>query len=459
MEMLNNVVGWLNGIVWGPPMLFLILGVGLFLTIGLRFLTIKRIPLGFGLLWKGQIPGDDEGQISPFNALMTSLSATIGTGNIAGVVTAVALGGPGAIFWMWMTALVGMATKYAEAVCAVRFRETDEDGDFVGGPMYYIRNGLGENWNWLAICFAIFAMIAGFGIGNMVLSQEVSAAMEEAFGVDRFVTGIALAVLAAAVLLGGIKRISTVAGKLVPAMAVLYILAALVVLVVNIDMIPQAFGLIFTYAFTPHAVTGGAIWAAIRYGVARGVFSKEAGLGSAPIAHAAAQTKEPVSQGLVAMLGTFIDTIIVCTFTGLAILCTIGWDTAGQKGAALTAFAFETALPGSGAQIIAISIEVFASTTILGWSYHSERAAQYVFGRAVIMPFRLVWCVMVLVGAVIAGFEQIKAGAGFLWLLSDTLNAMMVLPSLIALAALSPVIFKITRDFFDSRGESENNPF
>lgn len=285
MEMLNNVVGWLNGIVWGPPMLFL--------TIGLRFLTIKRIPFGFGLLWKRRIPGDDEGQISPFNALMTSLSATIGNGNIAGVVTAVALGGPGAIFWMWMTALVGMATKYAEAVCAVRFRETDEDGDFVGGPMYYIRNGLGENWNWLAICFAIFAMIAGFGIGNMVLSQEVSAAMEEAFGVDRFVTGIALAVLAAAVLLGGIKRISTVAGKLVPEMAVLYILAALVVLVVNIDMIPQAFGLIFTYAFTPHAVTGGAIWAAIRYGVARGVFSNEAGLGSAPIAHAAAQTKGP----------------------------------------------------------------------------------------------------------------------------------------------------------------------
>ena len=459
MEMLNNLVGWLNGIVWGPPMLFLILGVGLFLTIGLRFLTIKRIPFGFGLLWKGRIPGDDEGQISPFNALMTSLSATIGTGNIAGVVTAVALGGPGAIFWMWMTALVGMATKYAEAVCAVRFRETDEDGDFVGGPMYYIRNGLGENWNWLAICFAIFAMIAGFGIGNMVLSQEVSAAMEEAFGVDRFVTGIALAVLAAAVLLGGIKRISTVAGKLVPAMAVLYILAALVVLVVNIDMIPQAFGLILTYAFTPHAVTVGAIWAAIRYGVARGVFSNEAGLGSAPIAHAAAQTKEPVSQGLVAMLGTFIDTIIVCTFTGLAILCTIGWDTAGQNGAALTAFAFETALPGSGAQIIAISIEVFASTTILGWSYHSERAAQYVFGRAVIMPFRLVWCVMVLVSAVIAGFEQIKAGAEFVWLLSDTLNAMMALPSLIALAALSPVIFKITREFFDSRGESENNPF
>ena len=459
MEMLNNVVGWLNGIVWGPPMLFLILGVGLFLTVGLRFLTIKRIPFGFGLLWKGRIPGDDEGQISPFNALMTSLSATIGTGNIAGVATAVALGGPGAIFWMWMTALVGMATKYAEAVCAVRFRETDEDGNFVGGPMYYIRNGLGENWNWLAICFAIFAMIAGFGIGNMVQSQEVSAAMEEAFGVDRFVTGIALAVLAAAVLLGGIKRISTVAGKLVPAMAVLYILAALVVLVVNIDMIPQAFGLIFTYAFTPHAVTGGAIWAAIRYGVARGVFSNEAGLGSAPIAHAAAQTKGPVSQGLVAMLGTFIDTIIVCTFTGLAILCTIGWDTAGQKGAALTAFAFETALPGSGAQIIAISIAVFAFTTILGWSYYSERAAQYVFGRAVIMPFRLVWCVMVLVSAVIAGFEQIKAGAEFVWLLSDTLNAMMALPNLIALAALSPVIFKITREFFDSRGESENNPF
>ena len=459
MGMLNDAVGWVNGIVWGPLMLFFIPGVGLFLTLGLKLLTIRRIPFGFSLLWKGRIPGDAEGQISPFNALMTSLSATIGTGNIAGVATAVALGGPGAIFWMWVTALVGMATKYAEAVCAVRFRETDEDGNFVGGPMYYIQNGMGENWRWLALTFAFFAMIAGFGIGNMVQSQEVSAAMEEAFGVNRGLTGIILAVLAAAVLLGGIKRISTVAGKLVPSMAVLYVLAAFSVVLINIEMVPNAFGLIFHYAFTPHAVTGGAVWAAIRFGVARGVFSNEAGLGSAPIAHAAAQTKGPVSQGLVAMLGTFIDTIIVCTFTGVAILCTIGWDTAGQKGAALTAFAFESALPGSGAKIIAISIAVFAFTTILGWSYYSERAAQYAFGSKIIMPFRLVWCSMVFVGAVIAGWDQIRTGAEFVWLLSDTLNAMMAIPNLIALAALSPIVFKLTQEFFDTRGKSEKNPF
>jgi AGCS family alanine or glycine:cation symporter len=265
--------------------------------------------------------------------------------------------------------------------------------------------------------------------------------------------------LAAAVLLGGIKRISTVAGKLVPSMAVLYVLAAFSVVLINIEMVPNAFGLIFHYAFTPHAVTGGAVWAAIRFGVARGVFSNEAGLGSAPIAHAAAQTKGPVSQGLVAMLGTFIDTIIVCTFTGVAILCTIGWDTAGQKGAALTAFAFEAALPGSGAKIIAISIAVFAFTTILGWSYYSERAAQYAFGSKIIMPFRLVWCSMVFVGAVIAGWDQIRTGAEFVWLLSDTLNAMMAIPNLIALAALSPIVFKLTQEFFDTRGKSEKNPF
>ena len=427
MGMLNDAVGWVNGIVWGPLMLFFILGVGLFLTLGLKLLTIRRIPFGFSLLWKGRIPGDAEGQISPFNALMTSLSATIGTGNIAGVATAIALGGPGAIFWMWVTALVGMATKYAEAVCAVRFRETDEDGNFVGGPMYYIQNGMGENWRWLALTFAFFAMIAGFGIGNMVQSQEVSAAMEEAFGVNRGLTGIILAVLAAAVLLGGIKRISTVAGKLVPSMAVLYVLAAFSVVLVNIEMVPNAFGLIFHYAFTPHAVTGGAVWEAIRFGVARGVFSNDAGLG--------------------------------CTFTGVAILCTIGWDTAGQKGAALTAFAFETALPGSGAKIIAISIAVFAFTTILGWSYYSERAAQYAFGSKIIMPFRLVWCSMVFVGAVIAGWDQIRTGAEFVWLLSDTLNAMMAIPNLIALAALSPIVFKLTQEFFDTRGKSEKNPF
>ena len=453
MEALTKLVGDLNSIVWGVPMLILILGVGLYLTFGLRLLTIIKITFGFDLLWKGRIPGDDKG-ISPFNALMTSLAATIGTGNIAGVATAIFLGGPGAVFWMWMTALVGMATKYAEAVLAVRFRETDERGKQVGGPMYYIQNGLGANWKWLAMCFALFAGIAGFGIGNMVQANSIANALNANFSIPEWITGVVLVLLVGAVLLGGIDRISTVAGKLVPFMAVAYIAAATLVLLINVTEIPAAFGLIFTHAFTPSAATGGfagaAVWAAIRFGVARGVFSNEAGLGSAPIAHAAASTEGPVSQGLVAMLGTFIDTIIVCSFTALAIIASGAW-TSGETGAALTSHAFDLALPGVGGYIIAVALTIFAFTTILGWSYYCERSLQYLFGVKIIMPFRAVWSLAALVGATLK--------LGFVWLLADTLNALMALPNLVALALLSPIVFKITKEFFDSRGKSENNPF
>ena len=453
MESLTNAVGWLNGIVWGVPMLVLILGIGIYLTFGLRLLTVIKIPFGFNLLWKGRIPGPGEG-ITPFNALMTSLAATIGTGNIAGVATAIFLGGPGALFWMWMTALVGMATKYAEAVLAVKFRETDERGKHVGGPMYYIKNGLGDNWKWLAVCFALFAGIAGFGIGNMVQANSIANALSANFSIPEWLTGVVLVILIGAVLLGGIERISTIAGKLVPVMAVTYIAAATVVLIINADAIPAAFGLIFTHAFSPTAATGGfagaAVWAAIRFGVARGVFSNEAGLGSAPIAHAAANTKGPVSQGLVAMLGTFIDTIIVCSFTGLAIISTGAW-TSGETGAALTSHAFDLALPGYGGYIIAIALTVFAFTTILGWSYYCERSLQYLFGVKIIMPFRAVWSLAALVGATLK--------LGFVWLLADTLNAFMAVPNLIALGLLSPLVFKITKEFFESKGQSEDNPF
>ncbi|MBT3764985.1 MAG: sodium:alanine symporter family protein [Rhodospirillaceae bacterium] len=453
MEAITSSVNWLNGIVWGVPMLVLILGVGLFLTVGMKFLSILKIPFGFRLLWQGRIPGGD-GEISPFNALMTSLAATIGTGNIAGVATAIFLGGPGAIFWMWMTALVGMATKFAEAVCAVHFREKDERGKYVGGPMYYIKNGLGEKWNWLAVCFALFAGIAGFGIGNMVQANSIANALNTTFAIPEWLTGIALVVLVGAVLLGGIGRIATVAGKLVPIMAIAYMGAGTLVLLLNASAIPNAFALIFTHAFTPTAATGGfagaAVWAAIRFGVARGVFSNEAGLGSAPIAHAAAQTKGPVSQGLVAMLGTFIDTLIVCSFTALAILCTGAW-TSGETGAALTAKAFDLALPGVGGYVIAVALTVFAFTTILGWSYYCERSLQYLFGVKIITPFRVVWSLAALVGATLK--------LGFVWLLADTLNALMAIPNLIALALLSPIVFKITKEFFDTKGKSENNPF
>ncbi len=453
MEAITSAVGWLNGIVWGVPMLVLILGVGLFLTLGLRLLTILKIPFGFKLLWQGRIPGG-KGEITPFNALMTSLAATIGTGNIAGVATAIFLGGPGAVFWMWMTALVGMATKYAEAVLAVRYREKDDRGKFVGGPMYYIRNGLGKKWSWMAATFALFAGIAGFGIGNMVQANSIANALNANFAIPEWLTGVVLVVLVGAVLLGGIERIATVAGKLVPIMAIAYISAGALVLILNAEAIPAAFGLIFKYAFTPSAATGGfagaAVWAAIRFGVARGVFSNEAGLGSAPIAHAAAQTKGPVSQGLVAMLGTFIDTLIVCSFTALAILVTGAW-TSGETGAALTSRAFDLALPGVGGYVIAVSLAVFAFTTILGWSYYCERSLQYLFGIKIITPFRVLWSLAALVGATLK--------LSFVWLLADTMNALMAIPNLIALALLSPIVFKLTKEFFDSKGKSEDNPF
>lgn len=454
MEQIQSFISLINSYAWGVPMLVLILGTGLFLSVGLKFMSIARIPFGFRLLWKGRIPGEDAGEISPFNALMTSLSATIGTGNIAGVATAIFLGGPGAVFWMWVTALVGIAKKYAEAVCAVRFREQDENGNYVGGPMYYIKNGMGEKWKWLATLFAIFAAIAGFGIGNTVQSNSVADALYTNFGLPQVWTGIIIMILVGLVLVGGLQRISTVAGCLVPAMAVLHILASLVVILLNIGALPHAIGLIFTHAFTPSAATGGfagaAVWAAIQFGVARGVFSNEAGLGSAPIAHAAAKSKGPVSQGLVAMLGTFIDTIIVCSFTAFAIITTGAW-TSGATGAALTSAAFNAALPGIGGPIIALALSVFAFTTILGWSYYCERSLQYLFGLKVITPFRVVWSVAALVGSVLT--------LEFVWLLADTLNALMAVPNLIALIVLSPIVFKITKEFFDSRGESEQNPF
>ena len=444
MEALNNIVGQINGVVWGPLMLVLILGVGLFLQVGLKLMPILKLGTGFSLLFKGR-EEQGEGQISPFNALMTSLSATIGTGNIAGVATAVFLGGPGALFWMWMTALVGMATKYGEAVCAVKFRETDELGNYVGGPMYYIKNGLSSNWHWLAWAFALFGAIAAFGIGN-----GVAQVLETNFGLNTSITGVVLMVLTAAVILGGITRIGAVAGKLVPFMAVAYIVAGLLVLLINIGSIGTALSLVFTHAFTPSAAEGGfagaAVWAAIRFGVARGVFSNEAGLGSAPIAHAAASTKGPVNQGLVAMLGTFIDTIIICSITGLAIIASGAW-TSGESGAALTSHAFELSLPGIGGYLIAIALSIFAFTTILGWSFYGEKCVGFFFGHRALTPYRILWIAMIYFGA--------TADLGFIWLLADTLNAMMAVPNLIALALLSPIIFKLTKEFFDSDGKSE----
>lgn len=446
MESISSFIGTINGIVWGAPMLILILGVGFFLSLGLKLMPILKLGTGFSLLFKGtkaEKGAENEGEIPPYQALMTAMSATVGTGNIAGVATAVFLGGPGALFWMWLTALVGMATKYAEAVLAVKYREVDEEGNHVGGPMYYIKNGMGKSWAWLGTAFAIFGAIAGFGIGNTVQSNSIAQVIESNFGVSTVVTGVIAMVLVGAVLIGGIKRIGSVAGALVPLMAVAYILAGLVVLSINADQIGPAFSLIIESAFTGHAAEGGfagaAVWAAIRFGVARGVFSNEAGLGSAPIAHAAAQTTDPVRQGLIAMLGTFLDTLIVCSITGLVIITSGVW-TSGESGAALTSAAFADALPGLGNYLVAISLAIFAFTTIIGWSFYGERCVEFLFGVKAIKPYRVLWILAVPVGATLS--------LDFVWLVADTLNAMMALPNLIALAVLSPVVFKLTREYF-----------
>ncbi|MBL4638365.1 MAG: sodium:alanine symporter family protein [Proteobacteria bacterium] len=428
-------------------MLVLILGTGFVLMVGLRFMPILKLGYGFQMLWRGRATDQEgEGDISAFNALMTSLSATIGTGNIAGVATAIFLGGPGALFWMWMTALVGMATKYAEAVLAVHFRETSNDGHKVGGPMYYIKNGLSSRFAWLATTFAIFGALAGFGIGNTIQANSVADVLFTKFDVPHLVTGIVIASLVGLVLIGGIKRIAIVAGKLVPLMAVSYVFAGLAILGMHAEKIPAAFNLILTHAFTPIAATGGfagaAVWAAIRFGVARGVFSNEAGLGSAPIAHASAMTNSPVRQGTVAMIGTFIDTIIICSITGLVIIVSGAW-TSGETGATLSSIAFESALPGWGGYIVTIGLSVFAFTTILGWSVYGERCVGYLFGARSVLPFRLLWIVAVPIGA--------TANLSFIWLVADTLNALMALPNLIALLLLSPVVFKLTREYFSEK--------
>jgi AGCS family alanine or glycine:cation symporter len=444
MQSLNELISAINGIVWGPLMLVLILGTGLYLMYGLSFIPLRRIGYGFKLLWQGrQVKG--EGDIAPFNALMTSLSATIGTGNIAGVATAIFLGGPGALFWMWCTALVGMATKYAEAVLAVKYREVDRNGLHIGGPMFYIKNGLKPHWGWLGTCFAVFGALAGFGIGNTIQANSVADVINSTFAVPHIVTGIIIAILAALVLVGGIKRIASVAGKLVPLMAVSYVIAGLVILIINYQGVPQALELIFSHAFTPVAATGGfagaAVWAAIRFGVARGIFSNEAGLGSAPIAHAAASTNSPVQQGNIAMLGTFIDTIILCSITGLVIITTGVWKL-GETGASLSSAAFELALPGVGNYIVTLGLSIFAFTTILGWSFYSEKCVEYLFGEGAIKPFRVLWILAIPIGA--------TASLNFIWLVADTLNALMAIPNLIALILLSPVVFKLTKDHFSN---------
>jgi AGCS family alanine or glycine:cation symporter len=439
-----ELIATINGWAWGPAMLALLLGTGLYLSLGLRFMTVRKIPVGLRLLLQGR-KGKGEGDISPFSALMTALSATIGTGNIAGVATAVVLGGPGALFWMWMTALVGMATKYAEALLAVHFREQDELGNYSGGPMYYIRNGLHRRWHWLAVAFALFGSLAGFGLANTVQSNSVSQVLHDAFSVPPLVTGLALMVLVGAVILGGVRRIARVASLLVPLMALSYFLMGLIVILTNLERVPDALLTIVESAFSGSAAAGGfagaSIWAALRFGVARGIFSNEAGLGSAPIAHAAARTRDPVQQGMIAMLGTFIDTLIICTITGLVIVI-MDVLPSGVSGASLTSMAFANAFPG-GQYIVTLSLCLFAFTTMIGWSFYGERCAVFLLGARAIRPFRLAWVLAVPVGTVVK--------LDLVWLIADTLNAFMAIPNLIALILLAPLVFGVTRAYFDGR--------
>jgi amino acid carrier protein len=446
VEQITAWINVLNGWVWGPPMLVLILGVGFFLMIGLRLMPLIKLGFGFRMLWRGRV-GQGKGDIPPYQALMTVLSATVGTGNIAGVATAIFLGGPGALFWMWCTALVGMAPTYAETVPALHYREVDGKGNHFGGHMYYIKRGLGRKWLGMALAFAFFGLLAGFGIGNTVQANSVAQAIQDTFGLSPWVTGGVMAVFAALVLLGGIKRIGEVAAALVPLMALIYVGGGLVVLALNSAQILPALELVFVQAFHPTAATGGfagaTVAAAIQYGVARGVFSNEAGLGSAPIAHAAAQSDDPVAQGAVAMVGTFIDTLVICTVTGLVILTTGVW-TSGATGAALSTQAFESALPGVGSYIVAIGLVLFAYTTTLGWSVYSERCAQYLFGDRAVLPFRVLWVLALPIGAIVE--------LNFIWLVADTLNALMALPNLVALLLLSPVVFRLTRAYVNSPG-------
>jgi AGCS family alanine or glycine:cation symporter len=445
---IEALVGRIGAFAWGPPMLIFLVGTGFYLTIALRGVQFRK--LGYSLwlaLVKRKEETDEPGDITHFQALMTALSATVGTGNIAGVATAIAAGGPGALFWMWITGLVGMATKYGEAVLAVKYRTTDEAGTMSGGPMYYIANGLG--WKWLGFVFAVFASIAAFGIGNMVQSNSVADAVNATFHVPMYVTGIVLMILTALVILGGIKSIGKVTGTVVPVMIIFYMAGALLVLVLNIGAIPKAIALVFQEAFTPTAASGGfagaSVMLAIRMGVARGIFSNESGLGSAPIAAAAAQTKHPVSQALVSMTQTFIDTIIVCTMTGLVLILTGAWDS-GKTGAELTTFAFQSGFAG-GKYIVTIGLMLFAYSTILGWCYYGEKSIEYIFGDKAVKPYRYAFILFVGVGAV--------AKLDFVWSLSDTFNGLMAIPNLIGLVALSPVIVKETKAYFSAMVEDK----
>ncbi|MBQ5739530.1 MAG: sodium:alanine symporter family protein [Oscillospiraceae bacterium] len=459
VEIISTINGKINSLVWGLPMMILIVGTGVLMSCGIGFKQFTKI----GYWMKNTIgkalkkQDTKEGAVTPFQAMCTALAASVGTGNIAGVGGAIAIGGPGAVFWMWLSALVGMATKYAEVTLALHYREKNSKGDWVGGPMYYIKNGLGKNWKWLGSVFCVFAALAAFGIGNMTQVNTIASTVTDAMvlfaptlnvGTAKLFIGVALAILAAIILIGGIKRIGQVCEKLVPVMAIIYIIAGIGVVVMNLDQVPVVFGAIIKGAFNPEAAAGGlvgvTIMTAIKKGVGRGVFSNEAGLGSAPIAHAAADVDDPVKQGLFGMFEVFADTIVICTLTAFIVLCgngINGIEYGNDIGAGLTINGLKSLYdPTIATVLVAVALTLFAFSTVLTWALYGSRSVEYLLGTKAIVPYQVVFCLFMIVGATM----KIQLA----WDIADTLNGLMALPNLIALIALSPVVFKLTKDHF-----------
>ncbi|HEM3662167.1 TPA: sodium:alanine symporter family protein [Streptococcus suis] len=442
LELMQNI----NNFVWGPPLLLLLVGTGVYLTLRLGVFQIGKLPTAFRLIFSSDQSG--QGDVSSFAALCTALAATVGTGNIVGVATAITTGGPGALFWMWVAAFFGMATKYAEGFLAIKYRTKDANGQAAGGPMHYITLGMGQKWKPLAVFFAISGvLVALLGMGTFSQVNSIASSMSSSFGLAPQLVSIVTAISIALFIFGGIEKISDVSTKIVPFMAILYILASITVLAVHWDQLLPTLALVFKSAFTPAAAVGGFVGAtvkeAIQRGIARGVFSNESGLGSAPIAAAAAKSDNPVEQGLISMTGTFIDTLIICSLTGLSILVTDQWTTEGLAGAPLTQAAFATVFGNTGTIALTISLVLFAFTTILGWSYYGERCIEFLFGTKSILPYRLLFVAMVALG----GFLKLD----LIWTIADIVNGLMALPNLIALLALSPVIIKETRQYFAKR--------
>lgn len=451
MNIIENINSIINDIVWGPVMLGFLIAMGLFLTIKSRFLQFSK----FGYMLKNTIlsifsqnqHSKDSSGVSPFQAVATAMAGTIGTGSIAGLATAIVTGGPGAVFWMWVSALFGMVTKYAEIVLSIHYREKNGKGEWIGGPMYYIKNGLGAKW--LAVLFSVFAMLACLGTGNATQSNSIAMALESTMGVTPWITGIVLTVVAGCVILGGMRRIASVNEKLVPFMAVFFVICSFTALIINIEKVPEAFGLIFREAFNFRSAAGGvagySILTAMHYGFSRGVFSNEAGLGSAPIAHAASSTKDPVKQGLWGMFEVFFTTIIICTLSALVVLTSGLWSTGDYQGAALSIAAINSVIPTVGGIGVTLSTVFFALSTILGWAYYGEVAVHYLFGKnkKAVTIYRYIYVLFVFVGTV--------GSLDLIWSISETMNGLMIIPNMIGVVGLYKVVIKLTREHFNKQ--------